>query len=35
MHVQKGAIEEDGTPTEVFGNTRSQRLRQFIKGHNN
>lgn len=34
IFLHKGAIEEDGTPAEVFGNTRSERVRQFIKGHN-
>lgn len=34
IFLHKGSIEEDGTPQEVFGNTRSERVRQFIKGHN-
>jgi len=34
IFLHQGAIEEDGTPAEVFGNTRSERMRQFIKGHN-
>lgn len=34
IFLHQGAIEEDGTPAEVFGNTRSERVRQFIKGHN-
>lgn len=35
VFMNQGAIEEDGTPGEVFGNSRSERLKQFISGHNN
>lgn len=35
IFLHKGTIEEDGTPQEVFENTRSERVRQFINGHNN
>jgi octopine/nopaline transport system ATP-binding protein len=34
IFLHKGTIEEDGTPEEVFGNTRSERMKQFISGHN-
>jgi octopine/nopaline transport system ATP-binding protein len=34
IFLHQGAIEEDGSPADVFGNTQSERVRQFIKGHN-
>lgn len=34
IFLHQGRVEEDGTPQDVFGNTRSERVRQFIKGHN-
>ena len=32
IFLHQGRIEEQGVPTEVFGNTRSDRLRQFLAG---
>lgn len=30
VFLHRGEVEEEGTPEEVFGNTRSDRFRQFI-----
>ena len=30
IFLHQGVIEEEGTPAELFGNTRSSRLRQFL-----
>jgi ABC-type histidine transport system ATPase subunit len=32
MFLHQGRVEEEGVPAEVFGNTRSGRLRQFLAG---
>jgi histidine transport system ATP-binding protein len=32
VFLHQGRIEEEGHPDEVFGNTRSERLRQFLSG---
>ncbi|MEX3957018.1 amino acid ABC transporter ATP-binding protein (PAAT family) [Trinickia symbiotica] len=32
VFLHQGRIEEQGIPAEVFGNTRSERLRQFLSG---
>ncbi len=32
IFLHQGVIEEQGPPAEVFGNTRSERLRQFLSG---
>jgi octopine/nopaline transport system ATP-binding protein len=32
VFLHKGVVEEDGTPGEVFGNSKSQRFRQFLAG---
>jgi histidine transport system ATP-binding protein len=32
MFLHQGRVEEEGAPQEVFGNTRSERLRQFLAG---
>jgi ABC-type histidine transport system ATPase subunit len=32
MFLHQGRVEEEGVPAEVFGNTRSERLRQFLAG---
>jgi ABC-type histidine transport system ATPase subunit len=32
IFLHQGRIEEEGVPAEVFGNTRSDRLRQFLAG---
>ena len=32
MFLHQGRVEEEGQPTEVFGNPKSDRLRQFISG---
>jgi octopine/nopaline transport system ATP-binding protein len=31
LFLHKGAVEEDGSPSEIFGNPRSERLRRFIE----
>jgi ABC-type histidine transport system ATPase subunit len=33
VFLHKGRIEEEGPPKEVFGNPRSERLRQFLASH--
>ncbi|HQZ03163.1 MAG TPA: ABC transporter ATP-binding protein [Thauera sp.] len=33
MFLHQGLVEEAGAPAEVFGNTRSERLRQFLSGN--
>ena len=33
MFLHQGLVEEEGLPAEVFGNTRSERLRQFLSGN--
>ncbi|WP_035053513.1 ABC transporter ATP-binding protein [Andreprevotia chitinilytica] len=33
MFLHQGRTEESGTPDEVFGNPRSERLRQFLSGN--
>jgi polar amino acid transport system ATP-binding protein len=30
IFLHQGLIEEEGTPEEVFGNTKSERLKQFL-----
>ncbi len=32
MFLHQGRVEEEGHPDEVFGNTRSERLKQFLAG---
>jgi len=32
IFLHQGIIEEQGPPAEVFGNTRSERLKQFLSG---
>ncbi len=32
VFLHKGCVEEEGPPSEVFGNPRSERFRQFIAG---
>jgi len=32
IFLHQGLVEEEGAPAEVFGNTRSERLRQFLAG---
>jgi histidine transport system ATP-binding protein len=32
MFLHQGRVEEEGQPAEVFGNTKSERLRQFLSG---
>ncbi|NLR74538.1 MULTISPECIES: ABC transporter ATP-binding protein [Leeia] len=32
IFLHQGQIEEQGHPSEVFGNTRSERLKQFLSG---
>ncbi|APR35362.1 ABC transporter ATP-binding protein [Paraburkholderia sp. SOS3] len=32
MFLHQGRVEEEGHPSEVFGNTRSERLKQFLAG---
>lgn len=32
VFLHQGRIEEEGVPAEVFGNTRSERLKQFLSG---
>lgn len=34
IFLHQGLIEEEGTPDEVFGNTRSARLKQFLNAAN-
>jgi ABC-type histidine transport system ATPase subunit len=33
MFLHQGLAEEYGPPSEVFDNTRSERLRQFLSGN--
>ena len=30
IFLHQGLIEEEGPPEEVFGNTKSERLKQFL-----
>jgi polar amino acid transport system ATP-binding protein len=30
LFVDEGKIQEEGTPEEVFGNPKNQRLREFL-----
>jgi histidine transport system ATP-binding protein len=32
VFLQQGRIEEEGHPNEVFQNTKSERLKQFLSG---
>ena len=32
MFLHQGRVEEEGAPDEVFGNTKSERLKQFLAG---
>jgi histidine transport system ATP-binding protein len=32
MFLHQGRVEEEGAPQEVFGNTKSERLKQFLAG---
>ncbi|WP_206953464.1 ABC transporter ATP-binding protein [Trinickia acidisoli] len=32
MFLHQGRVEEEGAPQDVFGNTKSERLRQFLAG---
>ncbi len=34
VFLRQGLIEEEGTPDEVFGNPKSERIRQFISKQN-
>ena len=31
IFIDQGIIEEEGTPSEVFGNPKSERLKGFLK----
>jgi ABC-type histidine transport system ATPase subunit len=33
VFLHQGRIEEEGAPKDVFGNPRSERLRQFLASH--
>ncbi|WFE75802.1 ABC transporter ATP-binding protein [Roseinatronobacter sp. S2] len=33
VFLHQGVVEEDGTPEQVFGNTRSDRCRAFLSGY--
>lgn len=33
MFLHQGSVEEQGTPAEVFGHTKSARLQQFLSGN--
>ncbi|MFP3244851.1 MAG: ATP-binding cassette domain-containing protein, partial [Paraburkholderia sp.] len=33
MFLHQGEVEADGTPDEVFGETKSERFRQFVSSH--
>jgi octopine/nopaline transport system ATP-binding protein len=33
MFLHKGVVEEQGTPSEVFGAPKSERFKQFISSH--
>lgn len=33
MFLHQGCVEEQGTPDEVFNNTKSPRLQQFLSGN--
>jgi ABC-type histidine transport system ATPase subunit len=35
IFLHQGRIEEQGPPTQVFGNPRSERCRQFLTSHLN
>ncbi|WP_122786953.1 AAA family ATPase, partial [Burkholderia pseudomallei] len=32
MFLHQGRVEEEGAPADVFGATKSERLRQFLSG---
>jgi ABC-type histidine transport system ATPase subunit len=32
IFLHQGRIEEEGSPAQVFGSTRSERLKQFLSG---
>jgi histidine transport system ATP-binding protein len=32
VFLHQGRIEEEGAPNDVFGHTKSERLRQFLSG---
>jgi polar amino acid transport system ATP-binding protein len=34
IFMDKGVIVEEGHPEEVFGNTRSERMKQFLQNYN-
>jgi polar amino acid transport system ATP-binding protein len=31
IFLHQGVVEEEGSPSDIFGNTRSNRLRQFLQ----
>ncbi len=33
IFLHQGLVEEEGSPEQVFGRTRSERLRQFLAGN--
>lgn len=33
IFLHQGLVEEEGSPEQVFGHTRSERLRQFLAGN--
>jgi octopine/nopaline transport system ATP-binding protein len=33
IFLEKGVIEEQGTPEQLFGDPASERCRAFIRGH--
>jgi putative lysine transport system ATP-binding protein len=34
IFMDKGVVVEEGRPEEVFGNTQSERTKQFLKNYN-
>ncbi|MCW0014773.1 histidine/lysine/arginine/ornithine ABC transporter ATP-binding protein, partial [Burkholderia pseudomallei] len=32
MFLHQGRVEEEGVPSDVFANPKSERLRQFLSG---
>jgi histidine transport system ATP-binding protein len=33
LFLHQGLVEEEGSPAEVLGNPKSDRLRQFLSGN--
>ena len=33
LFLRQGLVEEQGTPEDVLGNPRSERLKQFLSGN--